>query len=85
MFWAMPCSMQGISSQPGIKPVPPAMKVQNLNHWIARKVSMSAFSASGKEGRFYQTMSKASFPVLLGLKCSSHENISALKLPKVIV
>ena len=42
MFWAMPCSMQGISSQPGIKPVPPAMKVQNLNHWIARKVPINS-------------------------------------------
>ena len=38
MFGAMPCSMQGIGSQPGIKSVPSAMKVQNLNHWIARKV-----------------------------------------------
>jgi len=60
-------------------------EVWNLNHWTARKVSISASSALGKEGRFYQTTSKASFPMLLGLKCSSHENISALKFPKVIV
>ena len=38
----MPYSMQAISSQPGIKSVPPAMKVQNLNHWIARIVSINS-------------------------------------------
>ena len=29
----MPCSMQGISSQPGIKPEPSAVKAQSPNHW----------------------------------------------------
>ena len=37
-FWR--CSMQDLSSQPGIEPRPPALEVQNLNHWNAREVTV---------------------------------------------
>ena len=37
-FWL--CSMQDLSSQPGIEPRPPALEVQNLNHWTAREVTV---------------------------------------------
>ena len=33
----------GFSSPPGIKPVPPAMEEQSLNHWTARKVAAVHF------------------------------------------
>ena len=31
-------------SQPEIKPMPPAVKVQSLNHWTTRVVPISSFS-----------------------------------------
>lgn len=37
-FWL--CSMQDLSSQPGIESRPPALEVQNLNHWTAREVTV---------------------------------------------
>ena len=33
-----PLSVWDLSGQPGIKPVPPALEAQCLNHWTARKV-----------------------------------------------
>ena len=39
-IWAVPCGMQDPSSQPGIKPVPPALGGQSLNHWT-REVPFS--------------------------------------------
>ena len=33
-----PLSVWDLSGQPGIKPVPPALEAQSLNHWTARKV-----------------------------------------------
>lgn len=32
------CGMQGVSSRPGIEPVPPAMDVQSANHWTTGEV-----------------------------------------------
>ena len=37
-FWL--CSIQDLSSQPGIEPRPPALEVQNLNHCTAREVTV---------------------------------------------
>ena len=34
----MPCSMWDLSCPTGIEPEPPALKVQNLNHWTTREV-----------------------------------------------
>ena len=32
------CGIWDFSSQPGIKPEPPALEAQSLNHWTARRV-----------------------------------------------
>ena len=40
-FLAMPHGMWNLSSQPGIKPMPPALKAQHLNQWITREVQVS--------------------------------------------
>ena len=38
IFWPC-CVVCGILvPQPGIKPVPPALKMQSLNHWTSREV-----------------------------------------------
>ena len=34
----MPCGIETLVPQPGIKPLPPALKVRNLNHRTAREV-----------------------------------------------
>ena len=36
IFW--PCGMWDFSPPPGTEPAPPALEVQSLNHWKARKV-----------------------------------------------
>ena len=42
-FW--PCVACGILvPRPGIKPIPPAVEVQSLNHWTTREVPLEAFS-----------------------------------------
>ena len=39
--WAWQAACGIFSSQPGIKPVPPELEVQSLNHWIATEVPIS--------------------------------------------
>ena len=39
-MWRDPCSPISVS---GVKPVPPAVEVQSLNHWTAREVPITAF------------------------------------------
>ena len=34
----MSCGMWDLDPQSGVEPVPPALKVQDLNHWITREV-----------------------------------------------
>ena len=36
-FWATPCGMRDLSSQPGIEPIPSAFGGQSLNHQTARE------------------------------------------------
>ena len=37
-FWVfLPCGTRDLSSQPGIKPTPPAVEEQSLNHWTPRE------------------------------------------------
>ena len=38
LFLAVPPGLWDLSSQTGIGPMPPAMEVQNLNHWAVREV-----------------------------------------------
>ena len=39
-MWRGPCSPISVS---GVKPAPPAVEVQSLNHWTAREVPITAF------------------------------------------
>ena len=36
----MPCGMQGLSSPPGIEPMPPAEEAWSFNHWAAGEVPL---------------------------------------------
>ena len=43
-FWVfLPCGTRDLSSQPGIKPTPPAVEEQSLNHWTTREVQGKVF------------------------------------------
>ena len=38
IFWPRTAARGILIPQPGIEPVPPALKVWRLNHWTAREV-----------------------------------------------
>ena len=44
IFWSCSLACRILVPQPGIKPVPPAVEMQHLNHWTAREVPMQAKS-----------------------------------------
>ena len=47
MLHAMQDVMDTVFSWPGIKPVPPALETQSLNHWTARKVPVAHLCKPG--------------------------------------
>ena len=47
------CGMWDLSSPPGIKPVPPAVKAQSLNHWTTREAPFCLSLASDSFGVFF--------------------------------
>ena len=89
----MPCSMQGIISQSGIKPMPPAMKVQSLNHWIAREIpTNSIFKYTYRASLVAQTVKN--LPIMWAIwiwswgqenprekRMATHSNILAWRIP----
>ena len=40
-FWTCPMACGILVPQPGIKPTPPVLKAQHLNHWTTREVQVS--------------------------------------------
>ena len=42
-FWPYHMAYTSLVSQPGIEPITPAVKVQNLNHWNTRESHASLF------------------------------------------
>ena len=44
IFWSCSLACRILVPQPGIKPVPPAVEVQCINHWTTREVPMQAKS-----------------------------------------
>ena len=39
-FWMHPTACRILVPPPGIKPTPPALEVQSLNHWTTRQVTL---------------------------------------------
>ena len=46
LFFAIPCNMWDLSSQPGIKPMPPTLGVQILNYWTTKEAPITSLVSS---------------------------------------
>ena len=60
--WTLSCSLWDLVPWPGIKPVPPALGVQSLSHWITRQVTV-VFGCSDHEGLLVFFCFFAKFPI----------------------